>query len=329
MSKIMIKKWFFLLLLVVVACTTVVAQGTWMRGSHSFVYTGYEPLKDKPIVVRYYIPLKGDVTTMRVLFSMHGADRDAAACVETWRHFAEADGFIVIAPEYARNNGWLENDYQLGGIFTDRTFAELNPFEKWTYNTIEAIFDDLKQQIGNRAEQYDIHGHSAGGQFVHRMVLAMPNTRIRLAVASNPSTWTYPLIEGLKDKDGNVYGWPYSVKGTPFANEEDIKRYLAAPLVIHLGNADISTTDESLARSAGAMAQGRHRFERGNAFFRASRQISRDMKTSFGWRRIEVQDVGHAGRTIVYGRRRTVDGRNVFSIDNITRTGAYSVIYGR
>jgi hypothetical protein len=322
------KKSLLSLLLTIVVCTISIAQGPWQRGSHSFEYTGYEPLADKPIIVRYYIPMRGNITNMRVLFSMHGADRNAASGVETWRHFAEADGFIVIAPEYIHANGWLENDYQFGGLFTDRTFAELNPQEKWTYNTIEAIFDDFKRHTGNVAEQYDIHGHSAGGQFVNRMVLTMPNARIRLAVASNPSTWTYPLIDGLKDREGNVFGWPYSVKGTPFANREDVKRYLAAPLIIHLGNADI-LADDQLARSPGAMAQGPNRFDRGNTFFRASRRVARDMRAPFEWRRVEVQDVGHAGRSIVYGKRRRVDGQNVFDIEHISRTGAYFLIFGR
>jgi len=303
------------------------AQGRWQRGGQSFEYTDYQPLSGKPITVRYYIPIKGDVKSMRVLFVMHGASRDAEVEIETWRYFAEEDKFVVIAPEYSKEHGWQENDYQRGGVFTNSKSEKLNPIEKWTYNTIEALFDDFKQKTGNESEKYDIHGHSAGGQFVHRMVLAMPDARIRLAVAANPSSWTYPYIDGLKDKQGEVYGWPYSVMGTPFATEEAIKRYFAAPLILLLGNADISTTSSDLDKSAGAQAQGPCRFDRGNAFFKAVKQLAKEMKTDFKWKRIEVEDVGHAGRSIVYGKSRTVNGQKVFSTDYITKTGAYYVIF--
>ena len=323
----MMRKILFSLLLVAITSIAAIAQETWQRGEHSFVYTGYEPLADKPITVYYFVPSKGDIKTMRVLFSMHGAERKGAPYIETWRYFAEEEGVVVIAPEYTPENGWTSNDYQLGGLYTDRKLTELNPPEKWTYNTIEAIFDYFKECTGNQAEKYDIHGHSAGGQFVHRLVLTLPNARIRLAVASNPSAWTYPLIDGLKDEEGKVYGWPYSVKGTPFATEEHVKRYLAAPLIVHLGNADTKTDDPQLDKAKGALAEGPCRFDRGNAFFKASKQLAEEMKTTFAWQRVEVENVGHAGRSIVYGKKTVVNGKNVFSIDDITTTGAYYLIY--
>lgn len=49
-------------------------QGEWHRGEGKFTFTGYKPLEDKPVTVYFYIPTEGDITTMRVLFVMHGAD---------------------------------------------------------------------------------------------------------------------------------------------------------------------------------------------------------------------------------------------------------------
>ncbi len=318
------KRLFFLFFLLAL---TAPLHAQWQRGEGEFEYTLYAPLADKPIVVRYYIPSKGDIAQMRVLMAMHGADRDAASVIGTWRYFAEEDGFVVIAPEFTHKNGYLENDYQFGGVFTDATFTRLNPPEKWTYNTIEAIFDDFRAKTGSAAAQYDLWGHSAGGQFTHRMVLAMPAARIRLAVASNPGSWTFPLADGIKDKDGNAYGWPYSVKGSPFATEEHIKGFLAAPLVVHLGNADLATSGSSVPTDAGALAEGATRFDRGRAFFKSGRQVAKTLKVPCAWRQVEVDDVGHAGRSIVYGKSRTVDSQRVFSTDYITPTGAYSVIF--
>ena len=313
----------------VAMCIAAMAQGVWQRGSHYFEYTGYEPLKDRLITVRYYIPTKGDIQTMRVLFVIPGAQRNSRYALENWKQFAERDGFVVIAPEYAREI-WSINNYQFGGVFTDSTFTELNPREKWTYNTIEAIFDYFKEQTGNRSELYDINGHSAGGQFVHRMVLAMPNARIRLAVAANPSSWTYPFIDGIKDKNGNAYGWPYSVKGTPFACKDNIKRYLAAPLIIHLGDADTSTTVHDLDKAPGAQATGSNRFCRGNAFYEITKQFAKQLNTPYNWKHVVVEGIAHSGRGMIYGKSKNIDaeGNPVFCIDHITVTGAYNLVTG-
>lgn len=321
------KRLFLSLLLLFTAFVTVMAQGTWQRGEHSFVYTGYQPLADKPITVRYYIPKKGDIKSMRVLFSMHGAKRNAASCITSWKRFADKEGFVVIAPEYTDENGWAVSDYQRGGLFSDRANKKLNPPEKWTYNTIEAIFDYFREGTGSRAEQYDIHGHSAGGQFVHRMVLAMPHARIRMAVASNPSSWTYPFADGLQDEEGNVYEWPYSVKGTPFDSKEEVTRYLATPMILHIGTADTSTTADDLDKAPGAMAQGSCRYERGKAFFKASTQRAEEMNTPCNWRLVEVEGIAHSGTGMVYGKGITKDNRQTYSVDHTTTTGAFYLIY--
>jgi pimeloyl-ACP methyl ester carboxylesterase len=51
---------------------------------------------------------------------------------------------------------------------------------------IERLFDHVRQTLGISATTYDIVGHSAGGQFVERLVLFLPSARFRRAVASSP-----------------------------------------------------------------------------------------------------------------------------------------------
>ncbi len=141
--------------------TAATAQNPFYRGAGDFVYTDYEPLKDKPVTVYFYIPTKGDIATMRVLFSMHGAERSGKIARDNWQDLAEADGFIVIAPEFS-SQYYKENDYQFGGVFTDKTFTELRPREQWTYSIIEPLFDYFVYHTNSLAEKYDMQGHSAG-----------------------------------------------------------------------------------------------------------------------------------------------------------------------
>ena len=127
------------------------------RGEGSFVYTGYEPLKDKPITLYYYIPSGGEVERMPVLFSMHGAERDGTIQRNAWKYFAEEYGFVVLAPEYSKTY-YTENDYQFGGVYRSAGSGVLNEEPKWTYRTVEALFDYLKSQTGKNTATYQLFG---------------------------------------------------------------------------------------------------------------------------------------------------------------------------
>ena len=120
-------------------------QGHWHRGSGSFAFTEYEPLADKPVTVYFHIPTEGDISQMRVLFVMHGAERSGSVCMDNWKDLAEKHGFIVIAPEFSKKY-YKENDYQFGGVMQKKGSDKTRPSEKWTYNIIEAIFDLFKEQ---------------------------------------------------------------------------------------------------------------------------------------------------------------------------------------
>lgn len=322
---------FFAVVVFTAACGIAPQQETWQRGQHYFDFTGqYAPLADMQVNVHYFIPSQGDIRRMPVLMSLHGALRNGEFNVSQWVNLAERDGFIVIAPEFPRDY-WSVNAYQFGNVFTDSTFTELNPREKWAYNIVEAVFDYFLETTGNRSQTYFINGHSAGGQFVHRMILAMPDNRIEFAVAANPSSWTHAFVDGVKDQHGNVFSWPFSVKGTPFGCEENIKRYLAFPLIIHLGTNDTSTTAHDLDKSIGAQATGSNRYCRGISFFNSMQQLATQMNTPFNWRRVDVEGIAHSGRGMIYGKitGEDDDGNPIFCVDNITTTGAYYLIFGQ
>src|SRR5271155_4121645 len=50
------------------------------------------------------------------------------------------------------------------------------------------------------SKTYYLYGHSAGGQFAHRLVLFMPNARYQRVVAANPGYYTMPQF--------NCVYWP-------------------------------------------------------------------------------------------------------------------------
>ena len=248
------------------------------RGEGSFVYTGYEPLKDKPITLYYYIPSGGEVERMPVLFSMHGAERDGTIQRNAWKYFAEEYGFVVLAPEYSKTY-YTENDYQSGGVYRSAGSGVLNEEPKWTYRTVEALFDYFKSETGNTSATYHLFGHSAGGQFVHRFLLAMPGARVGRAVAANPGSWTFPFADG-----------------------GHLTAFFARKMYVQVGTADTDENDSSLPKDAPSMAQGPHRYARGRNFFAACTTVAGESGLPLHFVLSEVDGVGHSTLRMVYGK---------------------------
>ena len=308
-------------------CNVDDPNSKWHRGDGEFVFADYAPLAEKPITVYYYIPSKGDVTKMRVLFSMHGAQRTSAPGLENWKPFAEKEGVVIIAPEY-RKPYYEENEYQFGGVMQERLGVELAPVESWTYNSVELLFDLFKNETGNESQLYDMFGHSAGGQFTHRFLMAVPNARVNKAVAANPGSWTFLYPDGLEAESGTVYGWPYSIKNTPMVDQAHLKPFLARNLTIHLGTEDTAVSGKHVPTDEAALAQGKYRYDRGLNFYNHARDLAQQKGWEFNWKIVEVKGAGHSGKEMVYGAWETdAEGNKLFDPDNFSPNSAYALIY--
>ena len=325
------KKTFIWLLTVIAALAAsgeqARAQEAFDRGAGSLVYTGYVPLQDKPITLHYYIPTSGDITLMPVLFAMHGTKRHGNDARDAWREFAEKYGFIVLSPEYSKEY-YDNNAYNYGNV--SEKVEEFIPRlrELWTYNTIESIFDFFRARTGNLSDKYDIWGHSAGGQFVHRFLLCMPDARVNRAVAANAGTWTFLEPDGLKNREGTVFGWPYSIQGTPFAEKENLRKFFAREFYVNLGDADVDTTSRDFPKYPAAMAQGPTRYARGNNFFKSARDQARSLGCRMNWRRSVVAGASHSSKMMIYGRSTTRNGKRAYDTGDISNTAAFWLIYG-
>lgn len=324
-----------LLLFVGLGLSAQKKEDKFKRGGGSFEFTEYEALKDQPITLYYYIPTRGNIKKMRILFSMHGAERSGLTQRGAWRNLAEDYGFIVLAPEFTHQNNYKENDYQFGGVSEDPADFIMRPREKWTYQMIEAIFDYFKESTGNTSEVYDMFGHSAGGQFVHRYLLAMPEARVGRVVAANPGNYAYPDEKGLFSPSGELAdppSWPFSIKDTPFTTDEYLSAFFKRDLVILIGSEDTEPLGPGMADNHPIKIQGINRYERAWKFFNASRTIALKKGYQFNWSIMEVPGAGHSSGQMIYGqgsvRNWRINGNErVFNIKDLTNKGAFSLIY--
>ena len=250
----------------------------------------------KNVRVYYYKP--SDYTPdSPILFALHGDDRTAYSYRLEWKAHAEKLGFMLLAPHFSADEFPGSNGFQLGNVVSGAGGVageepRANPEETWVFSIIERLFDDFGRREDTRRQRYAIYGHSAGAQFVHRMMLFKKDTRVEFAVAANAG-W-YLQLDPAAD-------WPFGLKGVESAVADvDIDRYLSFPLVIALGDADVND-DHKLNTTEMAMRQGANRFERGNAYFERCRELARKRGAAFGWTKIVVPNVGHSNAGMAAG----------------------------
>jgi len=233
--------------------------------------------------VHYFKPARAGVETP-ILFIMHGAGRNADGYRDVWIGPAEEHGWLIVAPEFTKREYPGTHAYNLGNVFTkDR---RRNPPAQWGFAAIERIFAEIVGRTGSRCRTFGIYGHSAGAQFVHRMMLFRPDAPIGVAVAANAGWYTLPDI-GVE--------WPYGMGSIEGAGSTHADAF-AKKLIVLLGSADTDTAGRYLNRSEGAMAQGPHRFARGAYFFAQAQAVAAEQGATFAWEKVEVPGVGHSNR---------------------------------
>ena len=247
-------------------------------GKDSFVIDAYRHTDRKTIRVWTYKPQQWTQDDS-VLFVMHGMGRNAEDYLDAWIETADQKGIMLIAPEFdSKFYRIATNDYQEGNL--RNYFGRANPKDEWAFTVIENIFDHTNTINALSLDGYDIFGHSAGGQFVQRMVALTPDSRIRTAIAANAGTYAFT--------DATV-DYPFGLRSVP----HDLSRSFRKNLIVLLGELDNNAQQGRLDQRDVAMKQGSHRLERGTNFFNAAQASAEDQGMAFNWRLQVVPEVGH------------------------------------
>ncbi|MDX1578170.1 MAG: hypothetical protein R3266_06785 [Gemmatimonadota bacterium] len=154
----------------------------------------------------------------------------------------------------------------------------------WIFDDFDRIFERIRAELELETDAYDLFGHSAGGQILHRLVLFAPSERHDRILAANSGWYTVPTREAA---------FPYGLEGTGLT-DPDLEAAFAAKLVVFLGGED--DADEmrgNLRRTPAANRQGAHRLARGAHFFQAARSTADSLGLEFAWERVVVPGVGH------------------------------------
>ncbi len=187
------------------------------------------------------------------LVTVHGISRNAGEHIFQFCSFADRYGVAVIAPHFPRSSHrWFqrlkENDE---GVAADAAFD-------LTLNTAEDTF-------GLSFAKFRIFGHSAGGQYVHRYLMAHPDRADRASLFA-PGWYSLPT---------NDHKFPYGIGGEK-SPVKSLDRFLNVFVQVLVGERD-RARDASLRKSRKLdSTQGGDRVERANTWVQAMRQAAID-----------------------------------------------------
>ena len=237
-----------------------------------------DPVLAYPVRVAYSMPPHAQ--NAHVLIVIPGAQRNAADYLADWHEQDLAQNTTVLVPELPRDE-FSENTYNLGAV-VDEEGNDRDP-ELWTYNFVERLFDQVVDSTGSSATTYDLFGHSAGAQFVHRYVELGVHPHLGTAIAANAGWYLMP------DDD---QPFPYGLHGIP-PDENDLRDAFDSHLMVLLGADDIDEEGDLLRHDTGSDQQGRTRLDRGLSFFSRARTTADQQGFSFAWSLVVVPGAAH------------------------------------
>lgn len=254
-------------------------------GRNAFPYIDEKHHPGRPVTLNTYRPY-GYTPDRPVVIVQHGVLRNGDDYRDFWIPAADRHNLLIVAPTFP-NETWpgLES-YNNGRVYTPS--GGVRPVAGWTYAIIERIFADLRLSGVTEVEQAHLFGHSAGGQFVHRLMSSQSHEPFCAVTAGNPGWYTLPTFE---------HAFPEGMDGVGLT-EDHLVRLLGYPLLILAGDQDISTTDPNLPSEPAALRQGPHRYARAQFYFEAGRREAERRQVPFNWKLQVVPGIGHDGRAM-------------------------------
>jgi len=186
----------------------------------------------------------------KLLVSVHGTDGTPEAYADLWRADAERFGLVVLAPFF---DATTFPNYDLLNIGLDTLRSDRRLLD---------IIRAVARRVNIDRSRFWLFGHSKGGQFVTRFVLAHPD-RIARAAACGSGNYVMP-------NPGTLF--PVGTKPHPFALDLtplDFARLVEIPLAVVVGDRDLDRRKDaahSFIQAVRAYAE-RHRVPCNVEFF--------------------------------------------------------------
>ena len=293
------RKYFALAAIVLSVAILLCCKGEeklFVEGTGMVPYACQGANAGKTVDIYYHIPA-GDIRTMPVQIVMHGMNRDGDRYRDEWIEFSDQYGFVLLVPRMT-DEEFPEEAYQQGNVMD--ASGKFLPQADMTFPIISEVFHFFKDHSLSRASKFNIYGHSAGSQFVHRYLLFNDTPEVDRAVAANAGWYTFPT---------DTAAYPYGIGESAETIGTDVNAFYGKRLIVLLGDAD-TLRSAALRKTPEADAQGRNRFERGNRFYEYCRDDAAARGVPFNWEIAYVKGSGHSDAKmspeavrLLYGRQ--------------------------
>ncbi|MCI0756789.1 alpha/beta hydrolase [Teichococcus vastitatis] len=236
----------------------------------------------RPLVLHTYRP-DGFTEDSPVVIVQHGMNRNGDEYRDFWIPAADAHKLLIVAPTFGHAEYPGAETYNNGHVLA--TNGSLRPRHQWGYEVPARLLALLRQGGVTRRDRMHFFGHSAGGQFGHRMAATQDLSPFEAIAVGNPGWYSLPTLD---------QPFPDGLGGIGL-EEEALRRLLDFPLLILAGEQDIETSGPSLPANPAAVAQGPHRYARAGNYLAAGRAAAERLGVACRWRLQSVPHIGHDG----------------------------------
>jgi len=275
-------------------------------GSGNYFIAGGKTNPHKLINIFYHKPKRFN-SSAKVLLVIPGAGRNAWSYRDSWIEASEKHNVLILSPAYATNE-YDFGAYHLGGtvshlIFKNeqamKTGKESGKYhfkdeelvfninhnaDTWLFEDFDRIFDIAIAALKSKQTSYDIFGHSAGGQILHRLAIFTPLSKADRIIAANSGSYTVASFETTL---------PFGLKNSALSSAH-LKESFATNLTLLIGALDNEQeTRGSMLHTPTVDKQGLGRLERSYFFFEQSKATAHNIGASFNWQHKIVKEVGH------------------------------------
>jgi poly(3-hydroxybutyrate) depolymerase len=237
---------------------------------------------DRPLTLRIARPRHCTPDTP-VVFVHHGINRNGYDYRDYWLPLVDETGVLVVAPEFSNEHYPTSRWYNFGNLADEEGRAQ--PRDLCTYAIVGRLFDAMRAAGVTRQPGYGLFGHSAGSQYVHRLLSLGYRDRVIAAVAANAGTYAMP---------DPAIAFPYGLGGTG-VDDTALAGLLGFRLTVMGGTADIDNTSPHFPKEPQAAAQGDTRHARAHRYVAVARKQAQRLGVPCAWTILDVPGVAHEG----------------------------------
>lgn len=259
--------------------TTLVLDPPLGRSTLPFIDARFP---ERPLAINCYRPAAHGPDD-EVVFVQHGMLRNGDDYRDFWIEAAEQHNLLIIAPTFGNEHYPKAEGYNNGLVVGED--GAIVQSDDWLYAVPARVLAALRKAGVTRRDKVRLFGHSAGGQFVHRLLATQAETPFEVAFAANSGWYTLPTLERR---------FPEGLGGLGLG-EAELAHWLAWPMVIFAGDQDIVTSDPNLPAQAEALAQGPMRYARAHFMLDFAKAEAARRGLACNWSLITVPGIGHDG----------------------------------